>query len=485
MIRAEHPTFEPRESDPHKTAAFAAIAIVTLWRVFCLAYNRVEIFVDESQYWFWGQELAFGYYSKPPLVGWIIRLFNEIGQSDAVFWIRLPAQIAHGVTGWLVAMIARAIWEERSAVWAGVVYVTLPGVSTLALFVSTDDFMLTSFALALLALLRLNGSPSVAWALVFGGAIGFGLLAKYAMLFAAILVLGLRASSKLVISWRDICIAYGLASAIVFPNLIWNVKNGFVTFYHTVDNADWQGIAWNWSGLAEFVGTQILGFGIIFGPSYLAAVAFACKARPTHSLLVWLSLPIFLTISIQAVVKTANGNWAALAFVAGTILVSGWLLKVSPRIFFVGLVLNALIAFALPLTTIWPDKFTFRGRLVYDRAQKLSGLSDQAFTLARELKVTTLIAHDRAILANLVFHSKNSGLEVYAFPNEGSLRHHYELIRPLSDQVDVALFVGDRLPPSCVSEKLQPSIPLTRPSENRDTSFFLISKRCWSSSGNS
>ena len=49
------------------------VAAVTAARLTLLAFNRTDLFVDESQYWLWGQNLDFGYYSKPPLIGWVIR----------------------------------------------------------------------------------------------------------------------------------------------------------------------------------------------------------------------------------------------------------------------------------------------------------------------------------------------------------------------------------------------------------------------------
>ena len=69
--------------------ALAIIFGVTLWRVLMLLVNRTDLFVDEAQYWFWGQNLDFGYYSKPPMIAWVIRFFNTISGSDSTFWIRI------------------------------------------------------------------------------------------------------------------------------------------------------------------------------------------------------------------------------------------------------------------------------------------------------------------------------------------------------------------------------------------------------------
>ena len=48
------------------------LAVLLCFRLLALAANGTDLFFDEAQYWSWGQDPAFGYYSKPPLIGWII-----------------------------------------------------------------------------------------------------------------------------------------------------------------------------------------------------------------------------------------------------------------------------------------------------------------------------------------------------------------------------------------------------------------------------
>jgi len=55
-----------------RTGLFIILA-VTLWRIVTLHFDTTDFFVDEAQYWFWSQNLDFGYYSKPPMIAWFIR----------------------------------------------------------------------------------------------------------------------------------------------------------------------------------------------------------------------------------------------------------------------------------------------------------------------------------------------------------------------------------------------------------------------------
>ena len=47
-------------------AGAIAVVLLTLYRVTFLWVDQTDLFVDETQYWLWGQEFRFGYYSKPP-----------------------------------------------------------------------------------------------------------------------------------------------------------------------------------------------------------------------------------------------------------------------------------------------------------------------------------------------------------------------------------------------------------------------------------
>ena len=53
-------------------------------RLIANIYARTELVFKEGQYWSWSRELAFGYFSKPPLLAWLIRGVTELcGNGEA------------------------------------------------------------------------------------------------------------------------------------------------------------------------------------------------------------------------------------------------------------------------------------------------------------------------------------------------------------------------------------------------------------------
>ena len=164
--------------------AFAiGLAILLAFRVAALLFNQTDLFFDEAQYWYWSLEPAFGYYSKPPLIAWIIGIFTGVcGSSE--FCVRLPSPLLHTLTAIGVFALGTRLYDAKVGAISGLVFATLPGVSFSAGIISTDVPLLVFWVIALLALVTLFEARDVrSWwpALLLGVAFGAGLNAKYAM----------------------------------------------------------------------------------------------------------------------------------------------------------------------------------------------------------------------------------------------------------------------------------------------------------------
>ena len=159
------------------------IAAIALFRLFALYFNETDLFFDEAQYWSWSLNPAFGYYSKPPMIAWLINLATEsCGVSE--FCVRLPSPLLHAATAFIVFGVGLRLYDARTGFWSGVVFATLPGVSLSAGIISTDVPLLFFWACALLAFIYLADLRSAWWpALALGLALGLGLNAKYAMAY--------------------------------------------------------------------------------------------------------------------------------------------------------------------------------------------------------------------------------------------------------------------------------------------------------------
>src|SRR5579862_6940469 len=131
----------------------AAIAAITAARLLWLAFQTAGLYPDEAQYWFWSRHLALGYYSKPPLVAWLIALTTAcFGNGE--FAVRLSAPLLHAVASGFVYAIGTRLYDRRIGYWSALAYATLPGVSLSAFLISTDAVLLPCWAAALYGFIR-------------------------------------------------------------------------------------------------------------------------------------------------------------------------------------------------------------------------------------------------------------------------------------------------------------------------------------------
>ncbi|KPF84373.1 hypothetical protein IP78_00970, partial [Brevundimonas sp. AAP58] len=67
-----------------------AVVVLTLVRLIGLQLSVTDLYADEAQYWVWAQSPAWGYFSKPPLVAWLIAAAEPICGSGPAC-VRTPS----------------------------------------------------------------------------------------------------------------------------------------------------------------------------------------------------------------------------------------------------------------------------------------------------------------------------------------------------------------------------------------------------------
>jgi hypothetical protein len=464
----------------------AAIAAATLFRLAVLAATPLNLGPDEAQYWSWSLTPAFGYFSKPPMIAWIIGATTSVcGDGEAC--IRLAAPLLHAGTAFLVFFAGKALYDERIGLWSALTYTMMPGTSFSSLLITTDVPLLFFWTLALWALAQLRRAPSTAWAIVFGAAIGFGLLSKYAMLYfvlgAGLALIPTAAGRSLLMS-RTGAIA-ALATAAVFaPNVIWNALNSFATVGHTAANANWSvAKLFNVANTLSFAAAQ---FGIA-GPIAGGIFAWGLFKRwrdPNYesadTLLLALALPIFAIVAVQAFISRANANWAAPAFVALTILVCAWAMRKSnTKLLIANTCLNVGIALLLGALALSPSFVAALGQ--ENSVKRLRGWDEAGRTIvsvASSGSFGTILSDDREDMASLFYYTRARTLPLRMWPHE-SARNEYEATHQLrAEEASNVLFITRREDASNVTSAFASSVRIatleTRLDSKRKRVFFLF-----------
>lgn len=414
---------------------------LALFRMAALYFNSTDLFFDEAQYWSWSLEPALGYYSKPPMIAWLIGLSTGVcGSSE--FCVRLPSPLLHSATSLAVFTLGWRLYDARTGFWSGVVYATLPGVSLSAGLISTDVPLLLFWAIALVAFAYLLEDKQRWWpAGLLGVALGLGLISKYAMAYfvlCALIYFFITPKQRHLL--RDVrwwgALAIGLA--IMMPNLVWNVSNGFATFAHTADNAKWTGIPLNPVKAIEFLAAQFGVFGPILFGALLVIAWRAYKGRIPDSdrMLVAFALPVIAIVTVQAFISRAHANWAAVSYVAATVLVTATMIReLSWTWLRASLMIHVAALVGLAIVVAHAGSFRLpNGQDPFARTmgwENLANVARKQLDQARKAgqPYGSVLTLDRSVTAELLYYMRAEKTPIRAWPPQGRPRDHYQLTR--------------------------------------------------------
>ena len=414
---------------------------LTAYRAWVVLHNGMPLYVDEAQYWYWAQSLDWGYYSKPPVIAAIIAATTAVcGDGEAC--VRAGSLIFYPLSTLILFLLARRLFDARTALVSAVLFITLPGVGLSSLLISTDVALFFCWTLALYAFVRALDSNAWHDWLLLGVALGLGLMSKYTMsifFLSALLYLLLEKRWQVLLNgraWAAVAVAFLLFA----PNLWWNWQHGFPTFQHTAEISNLRHAGLHWNSLGDFVLGQMGVFGLLYFPVLLWMLARPKDIwqLPKATLLVSFILPFLLLICLQALLGRANANWAAPTYVAGTLLLSSCLLNRSrQRLLLAGLVLNILMFVGLyhfhGLTRLLGVELNARTD-IYKRLKGWDQIGEQYLAIQAKYPQALPLADERGILSELVYYARPQGLQMVSWNPAGLMRHHYDLVTTLANK---------------------------------------------------
>lgn len=324
MSTLQHTTLHDSASSRASwTLLLLGLLALTAYRAWVIHHTALPLYVDEAQYWMWSRELDWGYYSKPPVVAWVIRLFSPLGDGELA--IRAGTLLLHALAAMLAGTLGRSMFDQDTGIKAALLLASMPLVGFNSLFMTTDAPLLFCWALAGWALWHaLERNRRRDW-LLLGCAAGLGLMSKYSMALLAPSVAVALCLPSYRRHWRNprLLLAVLPALLLFLPNLWWNWRMDFVSFRHTAEISRLAEDLIHPAHLAEFIGAQAL----CLDPIGFAVLAGALSDRGMWrdrrcAVLAALTLPFLAVMSLQALLARANANWAAPACFGAAILVS-------------------------------------------------------------------------------------------------------------------------------------------------------------------
>jgi hypothetical protein len=333
--------------------------------------------------------------------------------------------------------------------------------------------------------------PRLAWSIVLGLGLGFGLLAKYAMLYfllAAVTACFIDPAARAI--WRRfrLWLALAIALSLVAPNLIWNATHDFSTLRHTWGNIIGGGLHLDLLGALAFLGAQFGVYGPVAFATFLLVLASPSRFRLERAdrIMIAFALPPLVVVSVGALVTSVEANWAAPTGLS-LIIVTTALLVRQKR--WPWLQTSLAIGIGLQIVLAAGDAFADRISLgflpkpdVYHRTIGWKALSLFVRQRASATRARSIAADQSDVVASLRYYLRTDPWTIFAGPDGAKVATRSDRDRPLMPDAEepILYLSGGCLPEPLAQyyssvETLPPIDATTGPHSSRRYCLFKLS----------
>jgi len=305
--------------------------LLMLARLGFLWINGMGLTGDESYYWDWSRRPDWCYFSKPPMVAWLIGIFTWLF-GDYTPTARLPAVVLGTIFLWFFHATAQAFYGRRVAALALILILATPNNVLSNLIMTIDPPLYCFWMISLYYLQRaLFKQDTRAW--FWGGcAAAAALLSKQAALVLPLMLLVFILLDRKRYGWLRREFWYYVLPIIVaaVPILVWNYQHGWVMFDHSKDHFTTQvstSVLVAVKHALELWFYQLLLMSpLIFILSAVLSVQSVLKFKQLpaeQQFLVLMGPVLLLGVLLLSFLQKVQGNWPMPFYFTGLILLAG------------------------------------------------------------------------------------------------------------------------------------------------------------------
>ncbi len=461
-----------------------------------LVINGLDLIGDESYYWDWSRRPDWCYYSKPPMVAWLIAAFTGVG-GDYAAVVRLPAAVLGTVFLGFSYLTTKAFYTPKAAALVVLLMLAMP-FNVLVNFLMTIDSPLYCFWMMSLYYLRraLFDQNKTAWFWA-GVTSGAAILSKQvALLMPLMLICFLLLDKQRKPLFNREFLLYVLPVMLcLIPVALWNQQHDWIMFSHSKAHFGMSETVTLTTRLAQagaFVLYQLIlvspvVFVLILIMTYKLSIGFNQLSQDEQFLM--LMGPVLLIgILLLSLVQKVQGNWSIPFYFSAVILLSGqWLAGAWQQSLKIGIAvgfLMALLTYALPVliprfnlqnTAIDP---TYRFRHWKTVAETIALAHYQALP-DTEKRVVIALGH-RTLTSELAFYLPGQPT-VYHYEDSGQIASQYEVWGWPEEVIGKSAFIVSEQPETKVPDDLksifqsfQPLGTVANPTNANTISYYLF-----------
>ena len=96
-----------------------------IFKIIAIYNSQLGLHGDEAQYWVWSRDLSSGYFSKPPLLMFLIR-FCDIFFGSSVFGIKMVSLFAYVFSTIVVFFLGKKIFNVEVGLLSAINFFIMP-----------------------------------------------------------------------------------------------------------------------------------------------------------------------------------------------------------------------------------------------------------------------------------------------------------------------------------------------------------------------
>lgn len=311
--------------------------------------SPLELSGDEAHYWEWSRRPALSYYSKGPLVAYIIAIsrvflatWSESIVGTELLAVRIPAVMLSMLTAvGLFKLTLDVLGRSKLALAAVALTFTMPIFVAGSMLMTIDAPFVCAWTWTLVLLLRaVRRDERSSW-LAAGVLIALGILAKYTMVlifpaFGLYLLTEPAARRFLRRPGPYVAMAVGFLGFV--PPVIWNAQHDWVSFRHVAGQAGLaDGPGFSPQGVLVYVGGQagvvnaLWLVGMIWGlvDIWRKPVDPQAEGHEPRAirLMCWAAAVPWVVFLLFSPVTKVQPNWPVVALIGNLVILVLWLTR--------------------------------------------------------------------------------------------------------------------------------------------------------------
>ena len=313
-----------------RAALAVFLSAMTVFRYYYILHGYLNLDPDEAHYWEWSRHLAIGYYSKGPVIAWLIRAGTLLFGNTEI-GVRCLAPVLYLLGSVLLYSLGRELFDEKTGIFSAALYQVVPLFSAFGVIMTIDAPTVFFWILSLWSFMRaLNRQKAASWMLL-GAAVGMGMLTKLTMSFFILSVFLYMISSRegrrelgSIRPW----LGFLVCLVLLVPLFYWNSRHNWVNFRHEEGHLNWAaGIHVSAGSFLQFLGSQL---GVVT-PVLFALIIYALaktKKEEAGRFCFWFAAPTLVFFFLKSIfLGKVQANWAMLAYVTGLIAAAPLILR--------------------------------------------------------------------------------------------------------------------------------------------------------------